>query len=47
MKENRGGDVLFGGPDELFGTRFGEVRDASGPTKGEFVPPPDVSGEEV
>ena len=22
--------------DELFGTRFGELRDASGPTKGEF-----------
>lgn len=32
--------------DELFGTRMGEVRDASGPTKGEFVPPPDVTGEE-
>lgn len=32
--------------DELFGTRLGELRDASGPVKGEFVPPPDVSGEE-
>ncbi len=32
--------------DELFGTRLGEVRDASGPTKGEFVPPPDVSGKD-
>ena len=30
--------------DELLGTRLGELRDASGPTKGEFVPPPDVSG---
>jgi len=30
--------------DELFGTRFGELRDATGPVKGEFVPPPDVSG---
>jgi len=30
--------------DELFGTRLGEFRDASGPTKGEFVPPPDVPG---
>ncbi len=29
--------------DELLGTRFGELRDASGPVKGEFVPPPDVS----
>ncbi len=26
--------------DELFGTRMGELRDATGPTKGEFVPPP-------
>ena len=32
--------------DELFGTRLGELRDASGPIKGEFVPPPDVSSEE-
>jgi len=32
--------------DELFGTRLGEWRDASGPTKGEFVPPPDVSDKE-
>ncbi len=32
--------------DELLGTRFGELRDASGPTKGEFVPPPDVSSTE-
>lgn len=32
--------------DELFGTRLGEVRDASGPMKGEFVPPPDVSSTE-
>lgn len=32
--------------DELFGTRFGELRDASGPAKGEFVPLPDASGEE-
>jgi len=32
--------------DELFGTRMGEFRDASGPVKGEFVPPPDVSGTE-
>lgn len=29
--------------DELFGTRFGEARDAAGPAKGEFVPPPDIS----
>jgi hypothetical protein len=29
--------------DELFGTRLGEFRDASGPVKGEFVPPPDIS----
>jgi len=29
--------------DELFGTRFGEMRDAAGPVKGEFVPPPDIS----
>ncbi len=29
--------------DELFGTRLGEARDAIGPFKGEFVPPPDVS----
>ena len=29
--------------DELFGTRLGKLRDASGPTKGEFVPPPEVS----
>ncbi|MBI4303629.1 MAG: hypothetical protein HY665_04770 [Chloroflexi bacterium] len=29
--------------DELFGTRLGEARDAVGPVKGEFVPPPDVS----
>ncbi len=32
--------------DELFGTRLGELRDASGPTKGVFVPPPDVSDKE-
>ena len=32
--------------DELFGTRLGEFRDASGPVKGEFIPPPDVSGTE-
>lgn len=32
--------------DELLGTRPGELRDASGPTKGEFVPPPDVSSTE-
>ena len=32
--------------DELFGTRFGELRDASGPVKGEFVSPPDVSDKE-
>jgi len=32
--------------DELFGTRLGESRDATGPTKGEFVPPPDVSSKE-
>jgi DNA modification methylase len=32
--------------DELFGTRMGELRDTSGPTKGEFVPPPDASNEE-
>jgi DNA modification methylase len=32
--------------DELFGTRLGEVRDAAGPIKGEFVPPPDVSSTE-
>ena len=32
--------------DELFGTRLGESRDASGPVKGEFVPPPDVSDAE-
>ncbi len=29
--------------DKLFGTRLGEVRDTSGPVKGEFVPPPDAS----
>jgi len=28
--------------DELFGTRMGEFRDASGPVKGEFVSPPDL-----
>ena len=28
--------------DELFGTRLGEARDAAGPVKGEFVPPPEV-----
>src|SRR3972149_5530925 len=28
--------------DDLFGTRLGEARDAAGPIKGEFVPPPDV-----
>jgi DNA modification methylase len=28
--------------DELFGTRLGELRDATGPLKGEFVPPPEV-----
>jgi len=33
--------------DELFGTRMGEVRDASGPVKGEFVPPPEVPVPEV
>jgi len=34
--------------DELFGTRMGEFRDAAGPVKGEFVPPPDLpSTEEV
>jgi len=32
--------------DELLGTRLGELRDASGPTKGEFVAPPDVSSTE-
>jgi len=32
--------------DELFGTRLGELRDSTGPVKGEFVPPPDVSGKE-
>jgi len=32
--------------DELFGTRLGEWRNASGPIKGEFVPPPDVSSKE-
>jgi len=32
--------------DELFGTRLGEWRDASGPVKGEFVPPPDVASTE-
>jgi hypothetical protein len=32
--------------DELFGTRMGELRDASGPVKGEFFPPPDVSDKE-
>ena len=26
----------------LFGTRLGELGDASGPTKGEFIPPPNV-----
>ncbi len=30
--------------DELYGTRLGELRDTTGPVKGEFVPPPDVSG---
>lgn len=33
--------------DELFGTRLGEYRDASGPVKREFVPPPDVVEEEA
>jgi DNA modification methylase len=28
--------------DELFGTPMSAVRDAAGPAKGEFVPPPDV-----
>jgi len=32
--------------DELYGTRLGELRDVSGPVKGEFVPPPDVSDKE-
>ena len=32
--------------DELYGTRLGEFRDASGPVKGDFVPPPDVSSTE-
>jgi hypothetical protein len=32
--------------DELFGTRLGELRDTSGPTKSEFVPPLDVSAAE-
>lgn len=32
--------------DELFGTKFGELRDAYGPAKGDFIPPPDVSGNE-
>jgi len=32
--------------DELFGTRLGEWRDVSGPVKGEFVSPPDVSSTE-
>jgi len=32
--------------DELFGTGLGELRDATGPVKGEFVPPPDVSGKD-
>lgn len=32
--------------DELFSTRFGELRDATGPNKGQFVPPPDVSTKE-
>lgn len=32
--------------DELFGSRLGELRDAAGPVKGEFVPPPSVSNEE-
>ena len=32
--------------DELFGSRLGELRDATGPVKGEFVPPPDVSGKD-
>ena len=30
--------------DELFGTSLGELRNATGPVKGEFVPPPDISG---
>lgn len=32
--------------DELFGTRLGEVRETTGPAKGEFVPPPNVSNAE-
>jgi hypothetical protein len=28
--------------DELFGTRLGELRDAAGPVRREFVPPPDL-----
>jgi hypothetical protein len=32
--------------DELFGMRLGELCDASGPSKGEFVPPPDTLGKE-
>ena len=32
--------------DELFGSRLGELRDSTGPVKGEFVPPPDKSGKD-
>jgi len=32
--------------DELFGTRLGELRETTGPAKGEFIPPPDVSDKE-
>jgi hypothetical protein len=31
--------------DELFGTRLGELRDAAGTVKGEFVPPPEPAAE--
>ena len=33
--------------DELFGTRLGELRNATGPIKGEFIPPPEEPVKEV
>ena len=35
-------DKQIGLGDELFGTPMAAARDAAGPTKGEFVPPPEV-----
>ena len=35
-------EKLTGMGDELFATPMGEALAAAGPTKGEFVPPPEV-----